>query len=69
MKLHLDKEDWKYIPDMLSECYLINDNGIGEIVVKPLPGSDITMKFSSVNGSLCGTVIDWEKVKVRGVLL
>ena len=66
LKLHLDKEDWRYIDDMFSEVYLIKENGLNIISLKPFPRSkDITIQFSAINGAY--VCIDyWEEVKQRG---
>ena len=66
IKLHLLKDDWKYIDYMMSEMYRINRNGQEMIVIKPLPTAFHTMEFLALNGAFAGEVVDWEEVKVKG---
>lgn len=66
IKLHLLKEDWKYIDYMMGEMYMINVEGKDYIVIKPLPTAEATMKFMALNGSFAGDVIDWKNVQSYG---
>lgn len=69
IKQYLLESDWRYIDYMLEEVYLINEKNMDFVVIKPLPTSGITMKFYVVNGAFAGTVINWEEVKNKGILL
>ncbi len=69
IKLHLLKQDWKYIDYMLEEVYLYNRKGTKMIVIKPLPDAVATMQFYAINGAFAGDVIDWENVQSNGELI
>ena len=66
LKLYLDKQDWKYIEDMFSETYLMKEDGMDIITLKPTPHSTETaIQFSAINGAYTG-IDSWEEVKQRG---
>ncbi len=66
LKIHLDKQDWKYIEDMFSEVYLVKENGMDIITLKPTPRSGETaIQFSAINGAYV-SINYWEDVKKRG---
>lgn len=66
MKIHLLKEDWKYIDYMMSEMYMVKNNGMDMIVIKPLPTAFHTMWFYAINGAFAGDVVNWDQIKVEG---
>lgn len=67
---HLHPNDYKYIDDMFSECYLVTIDGKDVIALKPHPNSDtISMYFSPINGAFINIYNDWEKIKSMGTLI
>lgn len=66
IKLHLLKEDWKYIDYMMSEMYKVRKNGMDMIVIKPLPSAFHTMEFYAINGAFAGDVVNWEQIQSEG---
>ena len=52
---------------MMEEMYLIKEDGVDMIVVKPLPNAYATMQFFALNGAFAGDVINWDGVKVKGI--
>ena len=69
LKLHLLKEDWKYIDYMLEECYLLQEGDMPIVVIRPKIPNTITMKFYAINGGFAGTYIDWDRLENEGILL
>ena len=69
LKQYLLKSDWKYIDYMLEEVYLINENNMDFIVIKPLPTATATMRFYAINGAFGGDVINWEEIRNKGTRL
>lgn len=69
LKIYLDKNDYRYIEDMFSECYMINIDGLDRVCLKPTPKSgDICMRFFALNGAFDSDDY-WEDVKKKGTLL
>lgn len=70
LKYRLMEEDWRYIEDMFSETYLIDDEGRKVVALKPHPmAGQIAILFSPLNGAYMGIHADWYWIKNNGTLL
>lgn len=69
LKMHMDEEDWKYIPEMFSEVYWTTFGGVDRVTLKPHPeAGSIAVQFSPLNGAYI-EITDWDYIKKIGKLV
>ena len=68
IKLHMPEEDYNSIDALLSEVYILEENGEEYICINDSGGDgtgNMCMMFSTINGTLYDT-IPWEYAKQNG---
>lgn len=66
LKIHLQRNDWKYVEMMFSEVYYTYFEGLGRVTLMPHPNAgDIAMQFSSLTGSFI-EITSWDYIKTVG---
>ena len=68
LKLHLPEDEYQYIDQFFTECYLTIEEGQKVVSLAPILDDELSLQFDYLTGTFFD-IIPWEYVKKMGKLL